>query len=180
MANPIVKINRVQIRALSNPVRLEIHTSLRTEGPATAKELATRLGGDEMKLYYHLRLLARQNLIATAMQPAATKPETVYSVEARFLVEDLDLTKHENLRAWCDNIDTLLRASSKESRTASSLLRNKIHERSSIGRLAIRLSPKKMKELQKKLQDLGQWLDDNESPNGDRYSVSYFVLPIVK
>jgi predicted ArsR family transcriptional regulator len=179
MKKPLIKIDRDQIRALSNPRRLEIHTSLRTDGPATAKELAARLGVDEMGLYYHLRLLAAKNLITTESREASTKPETLYSVSARFLVADFDLTQDANLNELCRNVDSLARASSKEFRLAAAEMQNDLHDHSMIGRLAVRMSDKKFKKLTKRLRELREWLDDPEDSEGSRYSVSFFAIPIV-
>ena len=173
-----IKINRDQIRVLSNATRLEIHTSLRTDGPATAKDLAERLGQDEMRLYYHLRLLDDNGLLTTQTRPGATKPETVYSVTARFLVEDFDLTDKKNLEEQCRNVDSLLRRVSREQREAATTLRNAMHDHSSIGRLAVRLDKKNFKELRRKLKELSEWLDDNNKPSGERYSFSFFAIPL--
>ncbi len=179
MKKQLIKIDKDQIRALSNPRRLEIHTSLRTDGPATAKELASRLGVDEMGLYYHLRLLAAKNLISTESREALTKPETLFSVSGRFLVDDFDLTQDANLNELCRNVDSLARASSREFRLAAAEMQNDLHSRSMIGRLAVRMSDKKFKKLVKRLRELREWLDEPEDSQGARYSVSFFVVPIV-
>ncbi len=51
------------LRALSHPVRLRMLGLLRTEGPATATGLATRLGLNTGATSYHLRQLAEHGFI---------------------------------------------------------------------------------------------------------------------
>src|SRR5579885_1606502 len=154
MRPKLIKLDGNQLRALSNPTRLEIHTQLRLEGPLTAKQLAARMDVDEMKLYYHLRLLAKNRLIQFTTRPTATKPEAVYSVPGRFLVQDADLNKALNRELQVKNIDSLLRAVSREQRKATESLRNDFYESAFIGRLAVRLNRKKTKELRAKLRQL--------------------------
>jgi predicted ArsR family transcriptional regulator len=174
---PIIRISKDQLRALSNPIRLEIHTLLRTDGPLTAKGLAQLMGVDEMSLYYHLRLLTGRGLVQSEQRPGATKPETLYSVRARFRVEGLNLHVESNLQEQIKNIDSLLRAVSREQRDAGRRLRNEMHDRSMISRNAVRLTPSKFRELQRRLRELNQWLEENDSAKGNRYSVSQFVIP---
>jgi DNA-binding transcriptional ArsR family regulator len=176
----VSRITAEQLRALSNPTRLEIHTSLRLDGPATAKDLAGRMGVDELGLYYHLRLLNSKGILVAKSRPGATKPETIYAVESRFLVEDLDFNNQKNLLEQCRNVDSLLRAASKEYRSSAQVLRNEFHDRSFVGRLAVRLNRTNEKELRRRLRELSAWLDENASPKGDKYSVSLFVVPLAE
>jgi DNA-binding transcriptional ArsR family regulator len=51
------------LKALSHPVRLRMLGLLRTEGPATATTLATRLGLNTGATSYHLRQLAQHGFV---------------------------------------------------------------------------------------------------------------------
>ncbi|MDP2774304.1 MAG: helix-turn-helix domain-containing protein [Nocardioides sp.] len=51
------------LKALTHPVRLRMLGLLRTEGPATATRLATRLGLNSGATSYHLRQLARHGFV---------------------------------------------------------------------------------------------------------------------
>lgn len=55
-----------QIKALAHPVRLRILGMLRTHGPATASQVARRLGLNSGATSYHLRQLAEHGFIADA------------------------------------------------------------------------------------------------------------------
>lgn len=54
------------LRALSHPVRLRILEELVTNGPATATELANRIGESPANCSWHLRQLARYDLVEEA------------------------------------------------------------------------------------------------------------------
>lgn len=178
MLKPEKKIDRDQVRALTNPIRFEIYTSLRTDGPATARELARRIDGSEMSLYYHLRLLAKNGLLHTESRPTATKPETVFSVGGSLVVE-LDLSDERNLMELQRNMSLLLRSAAKESCSAAASLRNSFHDRSMIARQAVRLSPETALELKEKLLELTAWVRERSDEAGERYSVTFAATPLV-
>jgi len=52
-----------QLKALSHPVRLRMLGLLRTDGPATATQLAARLGLNSGATSYHLRQLAQHGFV---------------------------------------------------------------------------------------------------------------------
>jgi DNA-binding transcriptional ArsR family regulator len=51
------------LRALAHPLRIRLIGSLRKDGPATASELARRLGESSGATSYHLRILAKYGFI---------------------------------------------------------------------------------------------------------------------
>lgn len=58
-----VRLDARSVRALAHPLRLKILGILRTEGPATASTLASRLGLNTGATSYHLRQLAAYGFI---------------------------------------------------------------------------------------------------------------------
>jgi DNA-binding transcriptional ArsR family regulator len=56
---------RIQMWAMAHPLRLEI-LGLLVEGPSTASRLARRLGESRGLVSYHLRMLARAEMVADA------------------------------------------------------------------------------------------------------------------
>jgi len=180
MPKRAIRIGREQLRALSNATRLDLYTSLRTDGPGTARELATRLGADEMKLYYHLRRMRALGLISAKMRPSATKPEAVFSVLGHLIVDDLDLRDETNLKEVCRNVESVLKAAAREYRAAAVALRNELHDQTEIRRLAGRLTPEKQLELRRRLTDLTQWLDENNHAEGGRYTLTLALVPFVR
>mgnify|MGYP004496476241 CR=1 FL=1 len=54
------------LKAVAHPLRVRLLATLRTHGPATATELAQRLGTESGSTSYHLRILARHGFVADA------------------------------------------------------------------------------------------------------------------
>ncbi|MFC8130025.1 ArsR/SmtB family transcription factor [Streptomyces sp. NPDC057302] len=54
------------LRGLAHPLRIQLLTSLRKEGPATASQLADRLGESSGATSYHLRQLAAHGFVEDA------------------------------------------------------------------------------------------------------------------
>lgn len=58
-----VRLNHRQVRVLAHPLRIRLLGALRTDGPATATTLATRLDTNTGATSYHLRQLAEVGLV---------------------------------------------------------------------------------------------------------------------
>jgi DNA-binding transcriptional ArsR family regulator len=61
-------MNAAQLRALAHPLRLQLLQVLYAEGPATASQLARRLGESSGATSYHLRALHRAGMVEEAEQ----------------------------------------------------------------------------------------------------------------
>jgi len=61
-------MNAAQLRALAHPLRLQLLELLHVEGPATASQLARRLGESSGATSYHLRALHRAGMVEEAEQ----------------------------------------------------------------------------------------------------------------
>jgi DNA-binding MarR family transcriptional regulator len=179
MSQPDRHLNREQLRTLTNPLRMDLYTSLRTDGPATAKDLAKRLDGDEMSLYYHLRQLAKHGLIETESRPTATKPETLFKVGGAFVVK-LDLDDPANLRELQRNITLVLKNAIRDCTSAAEQLGNAFHEQALIARAAARLSEEDARELRRKVRELNEWVAERSKSTGSRYCVTISAVPLVK
>ena len=170
---------REQIRVLSNPKRMAIHTTLRSDGPATARELAERLALEELSLYYHLRLMVKSGLLVTETRATATKPEAVYSSRGRMLVDQLDLDDPADLHEACRNVDVLTRTAAKEYRAAATTLQNDFLDINMVARIATRMTPEKFEEFRLKIREVLESLDDGERADGERFGISLFVSPLL-
>lgn len=111
------------LRALSHPVRLRILDELATRGPATATELAERIGESAANCSWHLRQLAQHGFIEEAgggtgrqrpwqvvVQASHVanpdEPEREYTRAREALVEVLMGWEVEALLAWAAARDT--------------------------------------------------------------------------
>jgi DNA-binding transcriptional ArsR family regulator len=61
-------MNAAELRALAHPLRLQLLQVLHAEGPATASQLARRLGESSGATSYHLRALHRVGMVEEAEQ----------------------------------------------------------------------------------------------------------------
>src|SRR5690606_8291209 len=102
------------LRALAHPVRLRIYEELAVAGPATATELAERLGESPANCSWHLRQLARHGFIEEAgggtgrQRPWRIVPRSTSIAEADEVVEQaaiardalIELIMGRELEAW--------------------------------------------------------------------------------
>src|SRR6476646_9566975 len=65
---PIRPMSAEHLRALAQPVRLQLLQVLQAEGPATASQLGRRLGESSGATSYHLRALHRAGMVEEAEQ----------------------------------------------------------------------------------------------------------------
>jgi DNA-binding transcriptional ArsR family regulator len=65
---PMRPMDAAQLRALAHPLRLQLLEVLHAEGPATATQLARRLGESSGATSYHLRALHRAGMVEEAEQ----------------------------------------------------------------------------------------------------------------
>jgi DNA-binding transcriptional ArsR family regulator len=61
------------LKALAHPLRVRLLAALRETGPATATELAERLGTESGSTSYHLRVLARHGFVDDVAAEGGTK-----------------------------------------------------------------------------------------------------------
>jgi DNA-binding transcriptional ArsR family regulator len=67
----MTRMTAAELRALAHPLRLQLLHVLHAEGPATASQLARRLGESSGATSYHLRALHRAGMVEEAEQPNA-------------------------------------------------------------------------------------------------------------
>jgi DNA-binding transcriptional ArsR family regulator len=65
-AYPFKPMRPAQLRALAHPLRLQLLETLGAEGPATASQLARRLGESSGATSYHLRALHKAGMVEEA------------------------------------------------------------------------------------------------------------------
>lgn len=172
------KLTVEQIRTLNNPLRLEILTLLRAEGPLTAAEMGQKLDKDELLLYYHLKRLSAAGLIFTSgSKQTATKPETVFRAGQPAMVENIDLNDDANRRELKRNVETILRAASREYGAAIDDLLNDSFDECTLMRLSFSLTEEDYNELRKRLFKLADWVRKRPR-SGAKYTFTLAVAPL--
>ncbi|MER5878374.1 winged helix-turn-helix domain-containing protein [Streptomyces sp. NPDC001910] len=76
------------LRGIAHPLRVQILTSLRTEGPATATKVARRLGLNTGATSYHLRQLAEYGFITEAPSRGGRRERWWQAAHANTVVPD--------------------------------------------------------------------------------------------
>ena len=84
-----------QLRALSHPVRMRLLGMLRTLGPATASQVARRLGLNSGATSYHLRQLAEHGFIEEAPELGNKRERWWRAANLMTSVRDEDVTTDE-------------------------------------------------------------------------------------
>lgn len=90
MENDPVLVDVAGLKAVSHPLRVRMLAALRSDGPATASELARRFATDTGSTSYHLRTLAKHGFVAPAPDQRdrrerrwqATRPSTDWDAGA--------------------------------------------------------------------------------------------------
>jgi DNA-binding transcriptional ArsR family regulator len=180
MDTPLPTVDLKQLRALNNSLRLEIHNRLEDEGPASARELAERMGVDELRLYYHLKKLAEVGLIKTlSSRPTATKPEAIYAIANQIWVTGFDLSDPVVAEVVIRNAETFLKLAAKEYRAAIETYKTDPIHYSSYFRFFTRMSPKTRKEFNRRFNQLIQWVSAEEQEGDPRFTVTMAISPPV-
>lgn len=177
---PHATVNLQQIRVLNNLLRQEILSTLWSRGPGSARDIANRLGVDEMRLYYHLQILLRAKLIQTvASRPTATKPEAIYSAAGAVHIAGFDLTDPDVVQEIARNSDVTFRITAQDHRSALTCLDAPTAEKCLLIRNSVRLTEEARQELERRIFELAKWVTDHESDNGEPCSVLLSTAPLL-
>ncbi|MBS1708577.1 MAG: helix-turn-helix transcriptional regulator [Armatimonadetes bacterium] len=179
MSQPSSSLTVEQLRALNNPVRLQILTSLRANGPATVGELAGRLALQEHLLFYHVKLMASCGLLRPiGTRPTSTKPVNVYAAKAPGTAAGLDYNDPGVREAVCRNVTTVMRTAAKEYEAAAARQPDAMDDKSAMMRVSIRIAPDCRDELNARMKALTTWLADQRDDNGEAFSLTMLLTPL--
>ena len=105
-------MDAAQLRALAHPLRLQLLEVLRSEGPATASQLARRLGESSGATSYHLRALHRAGMVEEAEQRNARERWWQRSPDRRMVPnsvpQDASPAERAELKAAHAQIESIL------------------------------------------------------------------------
>jgi DNA-binding MarR family transcriptional regulator len=88
------------LRAVAHPLRMSLLGALRMHGPATASELARRLGESSGATSYHLRQLARFGFVGDDDSPARGRERRWKALHQRTSLPDDLWTGEQGRTAW--------------------------------------------------------------------------------
>jgi len=109
---PVRPMDAAQLRALAHPLRLQLLEVLHSEGPATASQLARRLGESSGATSYHLRALYRAGMVEEAEQRNARERWWQRSPDRRMVPnsvpQDASPAERAELKAAHAQIESIL------------------------------------------------------------------------
>jgi DNA-binding transcriptional ArsR family regulator len=172
-----IELRRTAMWVLAHPLRFRIWELLR-EGPATASQLARRLGESRGSASYHLRLMARADLIEEGESRGTRRERWWARPESQVLV--VPETDVEG-RAIDDRMLAMFFARDEEVRHGYLIDRpSPAWQRASfVGNWFVRLTPREADELGRALFALVDEVRRRPAPrSGTQTLVSLSVLPV--
>lgn len=166
------------LKTIADPLRLQLIRSLDT--PRTVKDLAERLDTPATKLYYHVNLLEKHNMIRVVdTRIVSGIIEKHYRVTAKSYHVSKSLLKstkesHEQLETILTAIFDTAKAELRESIRAGLLTIDEAVERQSDGIIwhgSLNLSPERFAELNGRLQSLLDEFDELVKEEGESTAV---------
>ncbi len=174
-----------QVKVLAQPLRLRILEALREE-PLSPKQAAERLGEKPTRLYHHFAALERVGLIALAStRQRRGAVERLYQPVARRFVVDRALFEgpraQGRTRSVVRAVETMFAATLDELRAGveAGTLPVTDKARVEVASLRLRVAPRKLPALMKRLRALLAEAQEAESPEGTetvRLTVALFPV----
>jgi DNA-binding transcriptional ArsR family regulator len=167
--------SRVEMWAFTNPLRFRLFELLR-DGPATASQLARRLGESSGTTSYHLRMLARVGAIDEDWS-LGTRRERWWRRPERAVLAPTDPDPEG--RAITDRLFALFFQRDEEARHrfVTGEMTDEWHRAAFVGSWFVELTPDEAAELGTRLLEVVDEYRGRAAPSADRTLVSVSVLP---
>ncbi|MDR3688748.1 MAG: helix-turn-helix domain-containing protein [Fimbriimonas sp.] len=176
-----IESNIRHLRVLNSPIRLQILTYLRAFGSRTVSEIAEWIGIEDHLLYYHLGQLAKAEFVEIdGTRPGATKPETIYRAKKRLRVAGPYSQNEVWRKDVAKNVAQVLRIAAREYESALEAYPETASETCSLHRMTARLTSARRAELRQKINELADWIRENEDESGDSYTATFVVSNLAK
>ncbi len=168
--------------SITSPRRSEILSSLSDAGPASAAELATRLGVTSHSLYYHIRFLERASVVKVeAVRKGRIKTEAIYALAADRILLDPNAKSQRSLNAARKALDSILRMASREVYHAlkTGAFRTGLEREIVAVRFKSRLSSGALRRVNRCLRQLERILRESnrKQTTGKLYSLAVVLTP---
>ncbi|WP_432665739.1 helix-turn-helix domain-containing protein [Wukongibacter baidiensis] len=176
-----------QIKAIAHPYRLEIIESFE-EAPATAKQIADKMGEPHAKVNYHIKTLLKVGILELIEEKVKLGiVEKYYMPSARkFVIDRNILNSGENnaLESFEQASISIFESISKDFYKAVEFANEKEHPKKFLYYYDYYLTLEEITELQNRLESVyGEFLQDKKDKNRadtKRYSISSLMIPRVR
>lgn len=168
------------LKALTHPVRLRMLGLLRIEGPATATQLATRLGLNSGATSYHLRQLAQHGFVVDDdergngrerwWKAAHRSTETANTTD--------DPAARETLEAYLPSVAVVMTEQLQRAIEELPLVPEPWSEASTFSDWVIRLTPVRARALVHALADEVGKAEDEDDESAEQFVVQLTAFPL--
>lgn len=148
--------------------------------PCSVRELAEVLEMPPDRLYYHLRKLEAVELVREVeVREASTRPEHVYDLVADHLVVDPHEQSRPFLVALGQMYESALATAARLVRQATEAGRSRQgrHQEVRLKRHHVRLTRRSLAEVNKRLDELHEYLRTCDDDAGSDYSITLAMAP---
>jgi DNA-binding transcriptional ArsR family regulator len=149
-----VRLDATSVRGLAHPLRLKILGLLRTEGPATATTLATRLGLNTGATSYHLRQLAAYGFIVEDQRRGTGRERWWRAAHGTTYFDRETLSGDETGEAFRRSIGQIYVERIQRATDEYATLPQEWREASSMSDWVLRLTPEETRQLTSELFDV--------------------------
>ena len=172
-----------QMEALASPVRHQIHLTMEMLGACTVNELARRMGRVPETLYYHVRRFEKVGILQqVGTRAGGRRDEAVFQLKGERLRVDPRQSSPRFLKAMAKGCGSLLRFAQRSFVRAldGKAERRLVSKRSlRVEQATVRLSPRNLAELNRRLDSLQDFLADADEPEGKQmYVVTISTAPL--
>lgn len=185
-AEKAVVLDAKGLRALAHPVRVQLLGLLRLHGPATATQLADRLGLNSGATSYHLRQLAAAGFVAEDTERGNARERWWRSVHERTRLEIDEFAEREPeaALAYLQSVHNTYTLRSQQALNGLQTMPRTWREAFDMSDAALRLSPAQAREMRTEIWsviDRYRRADGAQEPPGaERVWVNVHVLPEVE
>jgi DNA-binding transcriptional ArsR family regulator len=149
-----VRLDAKSARGLAHPLRLKILGLLRTDGPATATTLATRLGLNTGATSYHLRQLAAYGFIVEDSRRGTGRERWWRAAHGTTYFDRETLSRDETGEAFRRSIGQIYAERIQRATDEYATLPQEWREASSMSDWVLRLTPAETRQLMSDLFDV--------------------------
>ncbi|GCD90398.1 transcriptional regulator [Nocardioides sp. LS1] len=164
------------LKALTHPVRLRMLGLLRIEGPATATQLATRLGLNSGATSYHLRQLAQHGFIVDDEERGNARDrwwKAAHQATTTEREEPADEETRQTMDAYLQSVATVLTEQLQRAVEEHGLLSDEWRHASTFSDYGIRLTPARARAL---LDHVHDWfMSQDEEPDDDPATADFVI-----
>ena len=172
------------LKALSHPGRLRMLGLLRTEGPATATTLATRLGLNSGATSYHLRQLERHGFVVEDTERGNARDRWWRAAHSFTRIDAADATtpeEHDTYDAYLQAVGVIYAEQLQHSLEERRTLPAPWQDAGNLSDWSLRLTPERAKALVEELHELVEGWEEDSAGTPDaaefRVNINAFVRP---